>query len=489
MRAVLYGLLISFLRVVTQVFFRRVEVSGAGFIPQTGPVVLVGNHPNSLLDPVMIATTAKRPVRMAAKEPLFRGPLKPILWVLGAVPVLRRQDQVAGSAEDAAPDPAATAAEAAPARVDNSEAFGALTEILQMGEAFAIFPEGISHTRPELAPLKTGAARIVLAAAAAGVPVRIVPCGLSYRQRERMRSRVLVQYGHPIAIDDAFVSAWADDPIRAAKSLTATITIALRALTINAPDFETLRVLDGVKTLYRPQGRTLSLAEDAELMRRFVDGWQRYQDLPVLRSFYNDVSTYLAELRALDMSDAELTSSFSWWDKSIRLARHVFFLAVLLPFAIPGIVLHAPVLLMAVAAAKTLVSRGDVRATMQMVTVTAATIATYAVAAGIAFAAQADPAAGVVAACATLLGLMLSGVATLKVLDGEGAARRGLWTLVALFHLDREIETLRTRRDGLRARLLEIVRTYIDQGLTRVVSDDEHGDEAFLDDDDADAIG
>lgn len=481
-RAALYHLLISFLRVVTQVFFRRVEVSGAHLIPLSGPIVLVGNHPNSLLDPVMIATTARRPVRMAAKEPLFRGPLRPILWILGAVPVRRRQDQVAGAAEDAP-------VEGAPARVDNSDAFEALTSILHAGEAFAIFPEGISHTRPELAPLKSGAARIVLAAAAAGIPVQIVPCGLSYKQRERMRSRVLVQYGHPIAIDDAFVAAWNDDPVRAAKSLTATITIALRAQTINAPDFETLRVLDGVKTLYRPQGRTLSLAEDAELMRRFVDGWQRYQDLPLLRSFFNDVSSYLSELRALAISDAELTSSFSWWDKALRLLRHVFFLAVLLPFAIPGIVLHTPVLLMAVAAAKTLVSRGDVRATLQMVMVTACTLLTYAVAAGVAFASRDSVEDGVIAACATLLALLLSGAATLKVLDGEGAARRGLWTLWALVQLDRELEVLRTQRENLRTRLLEIVRTYIDQNLTRVVSDKEHGDEALFDDDDVDAIG
>ena len=162
---------------------------------------------------------------------------------------------------------------------------------------------------------------------------------------------------------------------------------------------------------------------------------------------------------------------------------------MLLPFAVPGIILHAPVLVMAVAAANTLISRGDVRATMQMVVVTACTLLTYAVAAVVAFASQDRVDAGVIAACATLVSLLLSGAATLKVLDGEGAARRGLWTLVALFHLDRELETLRTSRDGLRARLLEIVRTYIDQSLTRVVSDEEHGDEALLDDDDVDAIG
>lgn len=479
MRLFFYDVLLGFLRLVTRIFFRRVEVSGAEHVPPTGPVVLVGNHPNSLLDPVMIATTCGRRVRMAAKETLFQGPLGPVLWALGAVAVKRRQDQVEGAAEDA---PVA----GAPDRVDNSAAFAALTAILEGGDAFAIFPEGISHTRPELAPLKSGAARIVLGAAAAGVPVQLVPCGLSYRRRDRMRSRVLVQYGQPIVVDDAFVARWNRDPVQAAKALTSTINLALRAQTINATDFETLRVLDAVKTIYRPPGRTFTLAEEAELMRRFLDQWERKSHLPEFQALYQDTESYLAELRALSLSDAELTGSFSWWDKAVRLLRHVFFLAVLLPVAIPGIILHTPVLIAAVMAAKTLTTRGDVRATIQMGVVTLATLLTYLVAAGLAWWSQPTALDGVVAAAATLLALVLSGAATMRVLDGEGAARRGLWTLVALFHLDRELESLRTRRDGIRRLLLDVVKNHIDEGMERLVPDSEHEDaEPWLDDDDA----
>jgi glycerol-3-phosphate O-acyltransferase/dihydroxyacetone phosphate acyltransferase len=386
---------------------------------------------------------------------------------------------VEGAAEDA---PVA----GGPDRVDNTAAFAALTAILEGGDAFAIFPEGISHTRPELAPLKSGAARIVLGAAAAGVPVQLVPCGLSYRRRDRMRSRVLVQYGRPIVVDDAFVASWNKDPVRAAKALTSTLNLALRAQTINATDFETLRVLDAVKTIYRPPGRTFTLAEEAELMRRFLDQWERKSHLPEFQTLYQDTESYLAELRALSLSDAELTGSFSWWDKAVRLLRHVFFLAVLLPVAIPGIILHTPVLIAAVMAAKTLTTRGDVRATIQMGVVTLATLVTYLVAAGIAWWSQPTALDGVVAATATLLGLVLSGAATMRVLDGEGAARRGLWTLVALFHLDRELEGLRARRDGIRRLLLDIVKNHIDEGMERLVPDSEHEDaEPWLDDEDA----
>jgi len=464
---------------MTQIFFRRIEVSGAERVPKDGPVVIVGNHPNSLLDPVLVATTSGRRVSFAAKAPLFKGPLKPFLWAMSAVPIHRRQDAVKGAAEDAE-------VEGAPARVDNSDAFDALTAVLKGGAAFAIFPEGISHTRPELAPLKSGAARIVLAAAADGVPVRVVPCGLSYRRRDRLRSRVLVQYGHPIDVDGAFLDAWRDDPHKAAKALTATIGIALRGQTINAGDFETLRVLDGVKTLYRPTGRDFSLAEEAELMRRFVDHWARKQDIPEMRQLYDDVAIYLAELRALSLTDRELTTSVSKLDKAARLLRHVFFLAVLVPFAVPGIILHTPVLLAAVAAARTLTDRGDVRATIQMGVVTMCTLLTYVVLAGIAFASQTSVFAGVLAAVGVVIAMVISGMATLRVLDGEGAVRRGVWTLLALLHLDEELERLRAKRESLRVRLLGLVRLHLDEGVRRVVGEEAYADaEPWLDDDDA----
>ncbi len=480
MRSLVANLVVLFLRLMTQIFFRRIEVSGAERVPRTGPVVIVGNHPNSLLDPVLVATTANRLVSFAAKAPLFHGPLMPLLWAMRAVPVHRRQDAVQGAAEDAP-------VEGAPERVDNSAAFDALTGVLRDGAAFAIFPEGISHTRPELAPLKSGAARIVLAAAADGVPVRVVPCGLSYRQRDRMRSRVLVQYGQPIVVDDAFIKAWQVDPHKAAKALTATINIALRAQTINASDFETLRVLDGVKTLYRPTGRDFSLAEEAEIMRRFLDHWQRKRDIPELAALYVDIDSYLSELRALSLSDRELSTSFSWWDKAVRVLRHGFFLAVLVPFALPGIVLHAPVLLAAMAAAKTLTDRGDVRATIQMLVVTTCTLLTWAALAALAFNTQPDVFGGVVVATGTLIALVLSGAATVRVLDGEGAVRRGLWTMTALLHLDDEVEHLRARRESLRGRLIDLVKVHIDPGVRRIVNEDDHKDaEPWLNDEDAD---
>ena len=94
-QGLVYRVLVAFLRLVTRVFFRTVEVVGQDHVPKAGPVIFVGNHPNSLVDPVVLSTTCGRRVRFAARDGLFASPfLRPILWALGSVPIKRRQDHV-----------------------------------------------------------------------------------------------------------------------------------------------------------------------------------------------------------------------------------------------------------------------------------------------------------------------------------------------------------------------------------------------------------
>jgi 1-acyl-sn-glycerol-3-phosphate acyltransferase len=81
------------LRVATRVFFRRIEIVGLGNLPADAGLIFCGNHPNSLLDPILITAHCGRIVHFAAKDTLFESP--PVAFVLrrmGAVPVRRRAD-------------------------------------------------------------------------------------------------------------------------------------------------------------------------------------------------------------------------------------------------------------------------------------------------------------------------------------------------------------------------------------------------------------
>lgn len=456
MQALVYRALVAFLRLVTRVFFRTIEVVGRDHVPRGGPVIFVGNHPNSLVDPVVISTTCGRRVRFAARDGLFSSPLlRPILWALGSVPIKRRQDH--------APEAGA---------VDNESAFRALHAVLDEGGAFGIFPEGVSYTESELQPLKTGAARIALSAAARGIPVVIVPVGLSYRRKQRFRGRVLVQYGRPIVLDARWRERHATDARDAAHGLTDDIGLALRALTLNAPDFETLRVLDGVRRLYVPDDRELSLAEEAEITRRLCAHWEAKRDVPEVRALYSDVESYLALLEALGLSDWDLRRPVSRAAWSLRVVRHVSLMLVQVPLAVPGLALHFPILYGATRAGEMVLERDDVRATMRMMIGVASVLVVHA---GIAAAiVVGDPSpGGALRALGALAFLALSGLAAIDVLEKQAIVQHGMKVLARIMALRGEVARLRGERDALRARLVELVLAHADPQMDRIVSNEE----------------
>ena len=76
--------------VAVRVFYR---VERVGPPLPDGALLLVANHPNTLLDPSLVQTTAGRPVRFLAKSTLFHGGfLSPLIRASGAIPVYRKVD-------------------------------------------------------------------------------------------------------------------------------------------------------------------------------------------------------------------------------------------------------------------------------------------------------------------------------------------------------------------------------------------------------------
>jgi 1-acyl-sn-glycerol-3-phosphate acyltransferase len=215
-----------------------------------GPVMFVGNHPNALLDGAMIFIVTRRQVTFLAKEPLFRMPvIGRILKGMGALPVYRKQDN---------------------AQMANNEGmFEAAAGALQRGGAITLFPEGKSHSEPGLASLKTGAARIALRAAKSGADVRIIPIGLTYAEKHRFRSEVLIDADPAIPVAPLVPSAGADEAA-AVRELTARIEAGLRRVMLDLESWEDLPLIKTAEELY-----ALKLGErlnDPERVRRFVQG-------------------------------------------------------------------------------------------------------------------------------------------------------------------------------------------------------------------------
>src|SRR6185369_9742037 len=87
------GALPALARFVLRVFFREVEVVGAERLPLDRPLVIVANHVNGLVDPVLILGPLPVRPRFLAKSTLWKIPvLAQLLNVARAIPVYRRQD-------------------------------------------------------------------------------------------------------------------------------------------------------------------------------------------------------------------------------------------------------------------------------------------------------------------------------------------------------------------------------------------------------------
>lgn len=432
-------LLILFLSLVSRVFFRRIEVTGRERLPK-GPLILIGNHPNSLLDPLLIATTVRRPLAFAARAPLFDQ--LGIGWVVknaGGVPIQRRMDNAGGA-------------------VDNSAAFKALDDVLERGEAFGIFPEGVSNPGPELAPLKTGAARIALGAAERGVRAWVVPVGLTYWRRDRMRGRVLVHYGEPLRVPAPEpVPEGADEGEVSrdrARALTQVFDDALRGVTVNAPDFETQRALDVLRGALTEDETELS--ERTELSRLVTHAWETRADEPAMQALLSQARAYAKVLEELEMSDADLRGDPSKGDRVLRVARHALLLLVWLPLALPGLILHAPALVAAVVLGRQFSPRDDVTATTKMLLVTLGVLLSYLVVTLVVFFGL-PWWTNVLAASWGLVFMMTSGWATVRVLERQSALRRAMHATSQLVRWEAFLSFLRGERGALRESFLELI--------------------------------
>ncbi|KAJ6145662.1 acyltransferase [Penicillium chermesinum] len=206
--------------------------------------------------------------------------------------------------------------------VDQSRMFASVYQELLNGGCIGIFPEGGSHDRSNLLPLKAGAALMSLGALAEDPH-----CALS--------------------IVPAAFKAGGTSKRNAVGSLLETIYEGLESVTQISPDHETLILVQSTRKLYNPISKKIPLPLVIEFNRRLLKGYSKHRDDPRIQSLKRAVKDYNARLDSLGIKDHQVEwGNFEekpWALTLIILLYRLVKLALLSIGTLPGVLLFWPV--------------------------------------------------------------------------------------------------------------------------------------------------
>ncbi|KAI8143565.1 hypothetical protein BJV82DRAFT_514853 [Fennellomyces sp. T-0311] len=289
-----------------------------------------------IVDPAILSVTFPTQERLHywAKDSMFKHPMAAkFLDNCGVVPVDRKTK-------------------------NNALLYAATYKVMRLGESIAVFPEGTSHTLPRLGTFKDGASFAALEYAklldedprpnADGSKPRraaILPVGIVYPEKSKYRSVAIVKYGKPIHVD-SYMETYLQDPKKAAKQLTADLTSATEALTVNAPDWESRDAAEMARWLLFP-GEDGSMRDYISVTQGLINGINDLsQDDQEIATLKQSLRSYKLELDALKLRDVHIAKynekEITAASTTIELLRRTLASLVDLPLFLPGLIGHLP---------------------------------------------------------------------------------------------------------------------------------------------------
>ena len=283
------------------VFFRRIHVEHRDRVRKTGPVILAANHPNTMMDPLLVALLCGRNPHFLGKSTLFETAIaKRFFGSVHVLPVYRKQDAEKEMGK-------------------NAQVFEKCYQSLEGGNALVIMPEGMSQMDGTLHELKTGTARIGLGAEvrnAFELGVQIVPAGINYSSPTDFFSDVHCRFGRPIDLGE-YRDLYAKDEYEAVYEVTSKIRDALEKLTTTVDSSETAGVLKNLKKIYKMElAVDLGLHEDLKqhdfsMTRGMADAinWYSKEFPESFEQMDTRMNHYLAKVEGLELRDDLLSTA------------------------------------------------------------------------------------------------------------------------------------------------------------------------------------
>ena len=166
-------------------YFRKITISGKENIPKGKPVILVANHQNALIDPLLLATSNRLNPWFLTRASVFKNSfVAKLLNFIRMLPVYRVRDGFSTIQQ-------------------NQVIFEKTYHILAKKGTVAIFAEGSHSLIRNLRPLSKGFTRMAfgLKDKHPDLTPWILPVGLDFSAHRRSGSQVKITYGKPIPVD------------------------------------------------------------------------------------------------------------------------------------------------------------------------------------------------------------------------------------------------------------------------------------------------
>ena len=199
------------------IFYKKQTRTGAHHFKTPAPAIIVGNHPNTLIDVLIIAKEKKEYVYFLANASMFST--KITNWIfnkLYAIKIERPKD-VKGR------------------RIDNADSFKQSAAFLARYGTLFIAAEGTSKVERRLRKLKTGTARIALDTMKRNdwkLPLKILTSGITYENPKRAGYDLIYKFGEPIDVKD-YQELYEQDTVKAVKKLTRDIQTIMQSLLLH----------------------------------------------------------------------------------------------------------------------------------------------------------------------------------------------------------------------------------------------------------------
>lgn len=201
----IYHFLRQIIKISLFIFFKKIVVTGKEKIPVRGPLIIVANHPNTLMDPLIIGSITKQQIGFIANAGLFKNKLlSRIFRYFHVIPIYRKEDMLPG------------------VKPNNKNTFVKCHEYLGKGKNLLTFPEGSSIYELKLREIKTGTARIALSFEDLKNfegNLKILPIALDYSDSIQFRSMVSVTVSRPIIVNK-YKQAYLNSEFEAILELT-----------------------------------------------------------------------------------------------------------------------------------------------------------------------------------------------------------------------------------------------------------------------------